>query len=295
MHTSKGNISLVFLAGVLFLTLFAQTILIHIRSDYQATHSYAQGLQLRQLCRSLAQWWISSAPDSSELEYQLQLQEGQREIALTGSRSSSEDGCFKYELITAADASQKQTLKRYYFSPTLTQQSLGEEYMFISRSTPTGAEYLSSGNLYTSSGSFSLPQINFLSGKASALNIASLHEYGFAGDMLYNSNAISLTYLSTAKNTLGDGLVTCNSNVTIKKSFNAAGRLIIISRGSVVIEDYVKLNKVLIMTSNNVTIGKGCVISGVIFAGGRISLNGSGTFKHDPTAVASYESAFLIA
>lgn len=296
MRSSRGSFSLVFLIGVFFLTIFAQIALIHVKYSYESTVNYAHGLQLRYLVNSFGKWLAKQPDQNQELHYSTILTPGNSTIRLEGQHSNSTDKCFEYLQVEAATSANRQSLTRWSFTPTQDQQALGAQYMFISRSVPIGSEFLANGNLYTSQGSLTLPDISFLKDKAhSTLNMDWLHDYGFDNNFTYFSNNLTLTYDTTAKTTKGNSLLASANSITIKKSFTAPDKLVIIAKGSVTIEDYVTLGNVLIMTNNSVSIGKSCKINGVIFSGGKITISGKGTFTHDASAVASFVSAYYIA
>lgn len=296
MRPSRGSFSLVFLIGIFFLTIFAQIALIHVKYSYESTVSYAQGLQLRYLVNSFSKWLATQPAQNQELNYSTVLYPGGNTINLKGQHSNSTDKCFEYLYVGAATNANKHALARWNFIPTQDQQDLGAQYMFISKSTPTGSEFLTDGSLYTSLGSFTLPDISFLKTRAhTTLSMDQLHDYGFENNFIYFSSSTTLTYDSTAKTTKGNCLLASANSITIKKSFTAPDRLILLAKGSVIIEDYVTLGKVLIMTNNNVKIGKNCKINGVIFSGNTITIGGKGTFTHDASAVASFASAYYIA
>lgn len=293
---SKGNFSLVFLIGIFFLIIFVQIATIHVKKDYEQTVKYAQGIQLRHLAQSLINWLYTQPLITQNVQYNYKLYPGSKSATVEGDKEISVDGCFEKATACAYVNNDRHAINYMCFYPTQSHIELGAKHMFISRYVPTGAEFLSDSNLYTSRGSFILPQISFLKDKAhTALNMEQLHEYGFEQNMTYIANNLILTYLTTAKTTKGQALLAVNGSITIKKSFTAPDRLILISKGSVVIEDYVNLGNILIMTNNNVNIGKNCKLNGVIFSGGKISISGKGTFTHDASAVASFASAFYIA
>lgn len=296
MRPSRGSFSLVFLIGIFFLTIFAQIALIHVKYSYESTVSYAQGLQLRYLVNSFSKWLATQPAQNQELHYSTVLYPGVNAITLKVQHSNSIDRCFEYLHVEAATNANKHALARWNFIPMQDQQDLGAQYMFISKSTPTGSEFLTDGSLYTSLGSFTLPDISFLKTRAhTTLSMDQLHDYGFENNFIYFSSSTTLTYDSTAKTTKGNCLLASANSITIKKSFTAPDRLILLAKGSVIIEDYVTLGKVLIMTNNNVKIGKNCKINGVIFSGNTITIGGKGTFTHDASAVASFASAYYIA
>lgn len=296
MRPSRGNFSLVILIGVFLLTIFAQIALIHVKYSYENTVNYAQALQLRYLANSVSKWLLEQPILPQNLQFSTTLYPGKNSANIVGSRSFSSDNCFEYLHVEAATSVNKHSLAHWSFTPTQDQQSLAARYMFISRSVPTGSEFLANGNLYTSNGSFILPDISFLKNKAhTILSMDWLHAYGFDNNFTYFNSSTSLTYDSTAKITKGNALLASPNSITIKKSFAAPDRLIIIAKGSVTIEDYVTLGNALIMSNNSVKIGKNCKINGVIFSGGIISIDGKGTFTHDASAVASFASVFYIA
>lgn len=296
MRSSKGSFSLVFLVGILFLSLFSQIVLLYVKKDYKNTLNYAYNLQQRKLCHSVGKWWLTKAPIEEKLSFEYTLYPGKRKTIIEGTRNFSEDKCFEKLSVGVSSDSLSQNLNYLSFTPTAEIKELGTQHMFISRSSLNGAEYLTDKTLYTSiTGSFKLPSIDFLSGLARTnLTMDDVHDYGFSNNIYYLANSLTLTYLTTAKTTKGNELIACKQNITIKKNFNAPGRLILISKGSITIEDNVKLGNVLIITNNNVTLGANCSINGVILANGKITIKGKGTFSHDATAVASFASPFFI-
>lgn len=296
MQPSRGSFSIVFLIGVFFLTIFAQIALMHVKYSYENTVQYAQALQLRYLTNSTSKWLAEQPAVPQEVYFSTILYPGLNSANVKGQRIFSLDNCFEYLQVEATTTSNKQSITRWKFSPIQDQISLGSQYMFISRSVPKGSEFLANGNLFTSVGSFTLPDISFLKTKAhTTLSMDWLHNYGFDNNFTYFSSSTDFTYNSTAKTTKGNALLASANSITFKKNFTAPDRLIIITKGSVTIEDYVTLGNVLIMTNNSVKIGKNCKINGVIFSGGNITIGGKGTFTHDASAVASFASAFYIA
>lgn len=296
MQPSRGSFSLVILIGVFFLTIFVQIALIHVKYSYENTAQYAQALQLRYLTNSTSKWLAEQPAVPQEVYFSTILYPGLHSATIKGQRSFSLDNCFEHLQIEATTTSNKQSITRWKFSPTQDQLSLGSKYMFISRSVPKGSEFLANGNLITSTGSFTLPDISFLKNKAhTSLSMDLLHNYGFDNKFTYFSSSTDFTYNSAAKITKGNALFASTNSITFKKNFTAPDRLIIIAKGTITIEDNVTLGNVLILTNNNVKIGKNCKINGVIFSGGTITISGKGTFTHDASAVASFASVFYIA
>ena len=296
MHSSKGSFSIIFIAALLYLTAFAHLLLYHLQNDYMHTYDFSQNLQQRRLCASIFTWFAEQPDTLGNIDFQHTLTQASTNVNITSSRAKSSDEMFAYLTTNIAVANSEQKLKQLLFYPNEHMKNLGEQYMFISKYALTGSEYLDSDTLYTSNTNLTMPQIDFLAGKArSQLSMSDLHDYGFSKNFIYLTSGTTLTYLSTAKTTKGDELLACKGSITLKKNFKATGRLILITNSSVTLEEKVDLANVLIIAKGNVNINAGCKINGVIFSGSTVKILGSSTFTHDASVVANYASAIFIA
>ena len=296
MKARSGGCSLILLLGMLYLLMLGHLILLHVKNDFQRTVEQIQGLRERQLCSSLATWLLNQQEPPPSLSFTTSFMPGAVQVNVQASQSQSSDNAFSKLNVQVTSKFSQQNLNRWQFSPSSEHQLLGAQYMFISKYQPEGASYISDSKLYTSTGSPALPDISFLNGKAhTSLDMEELHDYGFDSNFIYLTSSKTITYKTTAKTTKGNGLIACTSGITLDKNFTHSGRLILISNASITIGDSVKLPNALIIAKNNVTIGTGCTLKGVIFAGNKIKILGKGNFTHDASAVASYASAFYIA
>lgn len=294
MKANKGFFSFIFLVILICTTTFAQIILYHLKNDYERTVLYTEGIQQRLLCNSIFEWSVKHIQDVDNFQVQQKLHHNDKSFTIEGTNSKSSDNMFAKVNVKVLTNNKEQCLNQIFFYPDLKLKTLGKEFMFVSKYTLSGTEYLSSDILYTSNGSFPMPQIDFLANEGhSNLDMTSLHENGFTNGFYYLLQSTTITYLATAKTTNGNELITSKANLTFQKNFKAPGRLIIIANGSVTLEDYVNLANVLIIAKGNVTFGKGCRVNGVIFSGGNIKILGAGTYTHD-AVVADYASAIFI-
>ncbi len=281
---------------MLYLLMLAHLVLLHVQKDYQRTLEQIQALRERNLCQNVAEWMVKQAQPPAKLEFSSIFQPGAVPVAVEASQEQSSDNVFTKLNVNVKSKFSQQSLNRWQFSPSGEHQLLGAQHMFISKYQPEGASYISDSHLYTSTGSPALPEISFLNGKAhTSLDMEELHEYGFDSNFIYLTSSKTITYKTTAKTTKGNGLIACTSGLTLEKNFTHQGRLILISNASITIGDNVKLPNALLIAKNNVNIGTGCTIKGVIFAGNKIKITGKGNFTHDASAVASYASPFYIA
>ncbi len=270
-------------------------ILLHVKKDYQQTVEQIQGLRERQLCSSLATWLQNQEEPPPNLCFTTSFRPGAIQAKVQASHSQSSDKAFSKFNVQVTSKYSHQSLNRWQFIPSNEHQLLGAQYMFITKALE-GTSYISDSKLYTSIGSPMLPEISFLNGKAhTKLDMEELHNYGLDSNFVYLTSSKTITYQNTAKTTRGNGLIACTSGITLEKNFTHNGRLILISNASITIGDSVKLPNALIIAKNNVTIGTGCTLKGVVFAGNKIKILGKGNFTHDASAVASYASAFYIA
>jgi len=296
MVRNKGSISLVVLVSLLYLTVFAQLILQHIKNDFARTYRYVADLQQRKLCTSAMQWLVNNRASTSNFAFDYILSPGKEKLAVTGTRLVSDDNSFEKLNVKVTSKNSEQLINKLFFHPSQEIKELGERYMFISKSALTGTQYLANGTLYTSGGSFTMPLVSFLSGNAySSLNMTSIHENGFSNNLHYLSSSATLTYSSAAKITKGNELIACRSSITLQKNFQAPGRLILLSNSSITLQDNVNLGKALIIAKGNVYLGNNCRVNGAIFSNGSIRISGPGTFTHDASVVADYASAYFIA
>ena len=296
MNKCKGSFSLTFLVGLFFLSIIIQIMLHYLKNDYLRTISYAEETKQQHLCNSLAEVFFNSPDSSSTFQFNHIENDSKEQYMITGNKAASSDNIFIEKSIFLTTTDSSRGIRQFSFCPSHNLVEQGNNYMFISKYMPTGTEFLSSGNLYTSGGSFLMPDISFLSERAyNAIDMNTLNANGFSNKFVYLSEAKTFTYNSTAPNIKGDALLACKNELVFKSKFRSTGRLVIICNNSVTLESNVSLSKVLIIAKGNVTIGAGCNINGVIFSSSRIKFLGSGTFTHDPSAVASYVSAKIIA
>ena len=100
MRSSKGSFSLVFLVGILFLSLFSQIVLLYVKKDYKNTLNYAYNLQQRRLCHSVGKWWLTKAPIEEKLSFEYTLYPGKRKTIIENFRKAT---CTKYKNIFAME------------------------------------------------------------------------------------------------------------------------------------------------------------------------------------------------
>ncbi|MCQ2373923.1 MAG: hypothetical protein MJ050_07585 [Phascolarctobacterium sp.] len=295
MKASKGIFSLVLIAILICTTTFAQIILYHLKSDYQRTSLYLEGIQQRILCRSIFTWAVENVNYFDHFQIEHKLPPNDKVCIIEGNNTQSTDKMFAKVNVKVTSNNKEQRLTQLFFLPNKQFKNYGEQYMFISKYALSGTEYLSNDILYTSGGSFPMPQIEFLSTEGhTSFDMTLLHENGFTNSFYYLPQSTTLTYLSTAKTTNGNELIASKVNLTFQKNFKAPGRLVVIANGSVTLEDYVNLGKVLIIAKGNVNLGKNCKINGVIFSGGSIKISGNGTYSHDASVVADFASTIFI-
>lgn len=296
MHSSKGSFSLVYLVVIIYLTLFAQLMLQHLKNDYERSYTYVQGLQQRRLCGSVINWLVTNQKGPGTLHFTYTFPPSKDVALVEGEHSVSSDAFFDYYYAQVQLGNNNQKLYRLGFYPSQELKNYGQQYMFISKYTPTGTNYLNDSTLYTSMGSFSMPSLSFLSDKASTtLDMQAIHENGFSNNIVYLQQATTLTYLSTAKQTKGNSLIACTRSITLQKNFRATDRIVLISNESITLQENVNLANALIIAKGNVVIGKGCRINGAVFSSSTIKFQGSGTFTKDTSVVADYVSALNIA
>lgn len=296
MKHSKGSISFIYLIALLFLSLFAQLMLLHLKNDYERSFAYAQAQQQRRLNSSLMHWLLAQQPEAGEFSFTYTTPAAQQEQSIAGQHIFSDDQSFDYYSAQVYSSNASHKLYRLGFHPSQELQSLGRDYMFISKYIPTGTEYLTDSSLYTSTGGFTMPAISFLSNKAGIyLEMPSIHENGFANNCTYLKQASTLTYSGTAPTTKGKALIACTKSLVLQRNFCAPDRIVLISNESITLQDNVSLSNALIIAKGNVNIGKNCKINGIVFSNSTIKFQGSGTFTHDTAVVADYVSAIFIA
>ena len=297
MKHSTGSISCVALCGFLFLAILSQLLLIRCRNDYERTIAYCHSIAQRQLCASVLRWSLQQPEDAFNLVLEHTLNPGSIPASLTLQKEKSADAMFaSWKVQSLAGNGKQQRLNYVVFYPSTEIREIAAQHMFSSRYAPTGGEALPDGSLYTSGGSFTMPQLSFLSQRVpSVLDLDFLHGCGFSNSFLYLTKDASITYSSTAKITKGDECLASTGRLTFKEGFHATGRLIILSNSSVVLEDNVTLEKALIIAKGNVTFGAGCRVNGAVLSGSTIKFQGLGTYTHDTSVVANYVSTFFIA
>jgi len=296
MNYNKGSFSIIYLAAILYLIIFAQLMLQHLRNDYERSSAYIKDLQQRQLCRSVLNWLIKNYPNEGELRFNYPISTAKTSFTVEGKHLISDDSMLDYYHCNVYLDHSSHRLRRLGFYPSQELKNYGQSFMFISKYTPTGTNYLTDGSLYTSKGSFNMPTISFLSDKDTiGLNMQTIHENGFSNNFSYLSQATTLTYSSTAKITNGNSFIACTRGLTLQKNFQSTGRLILISNESIILQDNVNLSKALIIAKGNVTIGKNCKITGLVFSSSTIKFQGKGSFTRDTSVVADYVSPISIA
>lgn len=284
-----------FLLGLLFLSLFVQVIVYYLQNDYLRTLSYAEELKQHKLCTTLAEIYFNSPATMEDFSFTYKDSSAQVPLTVRGMSNTSQDNLFAEKSITFTTLENSRGLKKLYFYPSQNFKELGSSNMFISKYAIVGTEHLASDILYTSGGSFTMPDISYLSDKAyTTIDMSTLHANGFSNKFIYLTEAKIFTYNSTAQTTKGNALLACKNEVVFKNKFNSSGKLILICNNSVTLESNVTLSNVLIIAKGNVSIGPGCKVKGVIFSSSRVKILGNGTFTHDPSVVANYESAYFI-
>lgn len=296
MRHSKGSICFIYLIALLFLSLFAQLMLLHLKNDYERSFAYAQSQQQRRLNGSFMHWLLASYPEVGEFSFTYTNPATQQELTIAGQHIFSDDKSFDYYTAQVSSGNASHKLYRLGFYPSQELKSMAADYMFISKYAPTGTEYLTDSSLYTSAGSFTMPAISFLASRASiAIDMQSLQENGFPNNFTYLTQAVSLPRSGTAPVIKGTALLACKRSLVLQRNFCAADRIILISNESITLQDNVSLSNALIIAKGNVNIGKNCTIKGVVFSASTIKFQGSGSFTHDTSVVADHVSPIFIA
>ncbi len=300
MNNKRGNINLLLLTAVLFLALVAHALIIFINRVAEREREYLHNEQLRRLCNSLA---LHLAPQSltngEETLLTTTLYPGTETVQVTRKVTFSEEKAFRYLEVVAQSASSVQKLRQMRFDLSALQKEQAQIAMFISSKEIAGAEFLdATGIRYTSNEEVSMPALNFLKNFTDKHSIASIPMSDIKQDGLnkrfYYLQAETgvLTFPANLK-VYGTALIATEGNIVIGKNCHFFDKVILLSNGTIKIEDGAILEQALLMSYGKLSVGSECTLKGVAFCGA-LEILDNAVLEHDESVVAPFSSAFYI-
>ena len=301
MSSSRGNISVALLGIGLFLAAVAHLVMVYVVRTTQLEMVHLRGRQLRLLCSSVITSLAQQELESGECTpVTLTLQPGNVPATLISKVTYSDDGCFRYLETSVEAEEQSHHLRHMQFQLNEEMQEQGKRFMLISRKPLVGSEFLPEEGIYTSTEEVKFPQIEFLKNTSDAkrsisdLSMEDVKLYGLDKRFYYLSNASEPITFSKNLKVYGTAVIATEGSIIIESGCQFFDRVILISKGNIIIKDGVKLPKALLLAYGKVTIGTGCQLGGVVFSDSNIELLGNSTLIHDGDVVARISSAFYI-
>ena len=301
MSSSRGNISVVLLGIGLFLAAVAHLVMVYVTRTTQLEMEDLRGRQLRLLCSSAITRLSQQELESGECTpVALTLHPGNVPATLVSKVTYSDDGCFRYLETSVEAEEQSHNLRQVQFQLNEEMQEQGRRFMLISRKPILGSEFLLEEGIYTSTEEVHIPQIEFLKNTSTAklsisdLSMEDVKLYGLDKRFYYLSNASTPLTFSKNLKMYGTAVIATEGSVIIESGCQFFDRLVLISKGNIIIKDGVKLPQALLLAYGKVTIGTGCQLGGVVFSDSNIELLGRSNPIHDAEVVARFSSAFYI-
>ena len=301
MSRSRGNISVALLGIGLFLAAVAHLVMVFVARTTQLEMAHLRGRQLRLLCSSVITRLVQQELESGECtSVTLALQPGDVPATLISKVTYSDDGCFRYLATSVEAEEQSHHLRHVQFQLNEEMQEQGKRFMLISRKLLVGSEFLPEEGIYTSTEEVKFPQIEFLKNTSNAkrsisdLSMEDVKLYGLDKRFYYLSNASEPITFSKNLKVYGTAVIATEGSIIIESSCQFFDRVILISKGNIIIKDGAKLPQALLLAYGKVTIGTSCQFGGVVFSDSNIELLGNSTLVHDEDVVARISSAFYI-
>ena len=301
MSSSRGNISVALLGIGLFLAAVAHLVMVYVARTTRLEMEHLRGRQLRLLCSSVITRLAQQELESGECTpVTLALQPGNVPATLMSKVTYSDDGCFRYLETSVEAEEQSHSLRHMQFQFNEEMQEQGKRFMLISRKPLVSSEFLPEEGIYTSTEEVKFPQIEFLKNISDAkrsisdLSMEDVKLYGLDKRFYYLSNASEPITFSKNLKVYGTAVIATEGSIIIESGCQFFDRVILISKGNIIIKDGAKLPQALLLAYGKVTIGTGCQLDGVVFSDSNIELLGSSTLIHDGDVVARISSAFYI-
>ena len=260
-----------------------------------------RGRQLRLLCSSAITRLAQQELEAGECTLvALTLHPGNVPATLVSKVTYSDDGCFRYLETSVEAEEQSHNLRQVQFRLNEEMQEQGRRFMLISRKPLIGSEFLSEEGIYTSTEEVKFPQIEFLKNTSTAkrsvsdLSMEDVKLYGLDKRFYYLANSSEPLTFSKNLKVYGTAVIATEGSVIIESGCQFFDRLVLISKGNIIIKDGVKLPQALLLAYGKVTIGTGCQLSGVVFSDSNIEFLGNSKLIHDAEVVARFSSAFYI-
>ncbi len=305
---NRGSAGLALLWGCLFLLALGQIVLLFAQRSYSATLAYFRGYQLRLLAHSALVRAEEDQLDRSgswEQELaQVTLQPGAREAKVVVAHTTEATASFHHwqaraslEQALAKEVVSEQVLQRFTVDFPENYRHLAATYGLVCGGSLNGAEYLPEETVYASNREVSYPQTDFWQGRATNyLTVEEIKDSGLVRQVYYLDGGGTFSIPARQK-VWGSALLITATNTTLSLGAGSEfrDRVILICGAPLLIGDNVRLPQALIIGKRGVTIGKNCVINGLVAAGGSITIKGPCQLTRDETVVAPFSSVAFIA
>ncbi len=114
---------------------------------------------------------------------------------------------------------------------------------------------------------------------------------GFGRGVYYNDDIYGVTIPSLMPEVNGDAFLLAEKNVTIESDLHLPGRITLVVGGNLKLGDNVHLEQALVVVKNNLQIGRGCIIKGIVVAGGNIIIEEEVDLQRNENVLKPYFTA----
>lgn len=128
-------------------------------------------------------------------------------------------------------------------------------------------------------------------GRYSFMTKDEYQQLGFGQRIYYSSALYGEIVPSLVRELKGNAFLLAEKNINIETNLHLLGRITVVAGDNLIIGDNVRMEQALLIARHNLRIGTGCHISGIIVAGGDVTIGSSFTLQRDERVLAPFFSA----
>lgn len=295
MQHKQGSMSVIVLAVGMILLLTVQLGVFSVSKAYTRQVESVQHWQLRTLAQSFMDVLSKKElPAGKKLWLQAVLYPGRLLTDVTSTVQYSEDMSIRYLEISAENQQSHHRLKQVAFTLDNKYIQMAQKYGIISGKKVTGAGFLPANVLYTGNEEVVLPAAcYFAPWSINELPADTVRTIGLCRRFYYIDDYNGLSF-AQGMQVSGSALIAADGTITFHSGCSFAEPVIFITDKKIIIEDNVQLDNILLLAGDDIVVGSGCRINGIIISAGNIIFQGPLDFSQDEKMVARFSSVYYI-
>lgn len=295
MQHKQGSISVIVLAIGMILLLAVQLFVFSMSRAYLRQTEEVQNWQLRALVQSFMMTVSKKElPAGKKIWLQAELYPGKLLTDVSSTVQYSRDRSIRYLEISAENQQSSHRLKQVMFTLDNKYIKMAQKYGIISGKKIIGAGFLPDNVLYTGNEEVVLPAASYFAlWSINELPADTVRTIGLCRRFYYIADYNGLSF-AQGMQVSGSALIAADGTITFHSGCSFAEPVIFITDKKIIIEDNVQLDNVLLLAANDIVIGRGCKINGIIISADNIIFQGPLDFSQDEKMVARFSSVYYI-